>query len=548
MTPKKQHLLSGFKTLANNLLLPIAGATLSLALIPTRAAHAQSPVPVGPPQSPSPVCASGGLDACVTSLYSFPNPSDPTSPVSGSFPASGVMPLPNGGYILPIAGIGNSPFGTGSIGVVAGLYPATGNTLQEYNLGTFAPAGAAPSVPLVNDPGSPYKFTGGTWYGGTCGWGSVYWITVPAKPDGTGAFVSPYSDFSNSLGQYYTGSPTPPPGGNPNEVCGNNNSLGYENGLMPAALLPLQGTTTLLGTMQLGGEYSSGTLARFVPNGQEGYTLKVDYTFDPNSTEFNGNIPGPLVQADAKTVYGITLSGGDPNYPVGTLYKVTKSSSGAWDNVIMAYSFPNEYGIGINGIEPIGLSMGPDGNVYVATFTGGAYAGGTIGRYIPATNTYEKLLDMGKTQSDLSFPLTPPLVVADKSGKLHIFFTGSNGGDLNSNYGYGSGGVGVIPEVNKQVTLWQFRNGADGAYPSGPILFNPQNGTAVITLPGGGDLGGGAVTSIPLPMGSSTVFNELKPKQMTSATSVSTQRPSREPPHYDPTLRYDSKLRSLIPN
>jgi len=512
MSRNKECSLSVFVNFINNPLLSLFGLILSLALIAIPSARAATAKLVGPHKSSHKLCTSGDK-YCVTSIFSFISNLN-----FGSFPSSGVMALPNGAYILPVAGYDGSPYGTGSIGVVAALYPQENDSWQEVLLGTFAPDGAAPSVSLANaNPTSAgYSFDGGTIYGGACGLGGIYQVTAPATLDGNVIFTNLYNNFSDSNTKYYSGNPSPA-GGNPN-VCGyDSDNTAYLGGSNPAGVLPQTDGTTLVST-QGGGKFASGTLSHLTTDNAQ----VIDFVFQQdNLDEFNGFAPyGPLVQVGPDTVYGVTLD--DSVNQTGTLYKATRSG-GKW-SVSLAYNFPPLNGaMGLNGQMPIGLSLGDDGNIYVATFSGGLWAGGTIGRYIPPTDKtegkYEKLLDMGKNPNDLCFPLGAPLAIKDKAtGNLYIFFTGSNGGDLNTNDDVGSGGVAALTKLETSVPLWNFTNGADGAYPTGPMFF--QNGAAIITNPGGGVDGYGAVVSVPLTMDDSTVFHEPNTAEVALAKLV----------------------------
>jgi uncharacterized repeat protein (TIGR03803 family) len=77
------------------------------------------------------------------------------------------------------------------------------------------------------------------------------------------------------------------------------------------------------------------------------------------------------VLAPSGTLYGTTINGGV--FGAGTVYEVIPPAApgGTWTEVVL-YSFTG----GADGRDPVGVALGPDGNLYGATQLGGISNGG----------------------------------------------------------------------------------------------------------------------------------------------------------------------------
>jgi uncharacterized repeat protein (TIGR03803 family) len=77
-------------------------------------------------------------------------------------------------------------------------------------------------------------------------------------------------------------------------------------------------------------------------------------------------------------LYGVTSAGGpQPGY--GTFFKLTLGGKGATESVLYAFG---TNGTG-DGLGPVWLVQGSDGDFYGVTSVGGAYEWGTVFRIVP---------------------------------------------------------------------------------------------------------------------------------------------------------------------
>jgi uncharacterized repeat protein (TIGR03803 family) len=176
------------------------------------------------------------------------------------------------------------------------------------------------------------------------------------------------------------------------------------------------------GTTHAGGDLDLGTFFRITPDGT--FTSLLSF----NGT--NGMIPeGLLLLAKDGSFYGATdfyntnlYDPADTNYDNinfnGSVYRVTP------DGILTTLSQFN----GTNGRAPwIGLTEGPDGNLYGVTYWGGTYDMGTIYRVTP-TGVFTSLLSFDGTNND-AIPFSPLTLGRDGC------FYGSTSGSGAASYG-----------------------------------------------------------------------------------------------------------------
>jgi uncharacterized repeat protein (TIGR03803 family) len=189
-----------------------------------------------------------------------------------------------------------------------------------------SPDGALPEATLVQ--AGDGNFYGTTLYGGTYGYGTVFWI-------------SPSSTYSN--------------------LC----SFAGSNGINPNAALVQASDGNFYGTTESGGSTNInsfatagyGTVFKISPSG----SLTTLYPFSGSPTDGYWPRAG-LVQGSDGNFYGTTSYGG--TYGAGIVFRI--SSSGSCTNV---YSFGGGFG---DGSVPTGmLIQGIDGNLYGTTVYGG---------------------------------------------------------------------------------------------------------------------------------------------------------------------------------
>lgn len=267
------------------------------------------------------------------------------------------------------------------------------------------------------------------------------------------------------------------------------------HGREPMSQLVSDGTGSLYGTTNLGGDYSLGTVYSLTPNSSGGWTQKVLYSFKGGS---DGWSPQAGLIFDALgNLYGTTSFGGTGACSVGTslgcgtVFKLTPNSGGGWMESIL-YSLQG----GNDGQEPLaGLIFDSAGNLYGTTLWGGSGTYGTVFQLKPASGVgwTESVLYGFMEGSDGENPSAS--LVLDAAG--HLYGTTSYGG---------SSGYGVVFELTSnsqgiwtEAVLHSFAGGTDGATPEAPLIFDSAGNLFGTTTRGGGFFGGAG-----------TVF-ELKP-------------------------------------
>lgn len=225
----------------------------------------------------------------------------------------------------------------------------------------------------------------------------------------------------------------------------------------------------------------------------QGQTFAVIHSFSGN----DGANPFARLTMDASgDFYGTTLNGGT-GYD-GTVFKLRHVGSG-WI-LTPLYSFPG----GDDGSQPTaGVTIGKDGSLYGATFSGGPYSCGQPSVHCgvvfnlrpPATaprsalysweqtvlHTFTGGADGGYPNGELTF-----------DGAGNLYGTAGWGGYLG--YGYN----GVVYELSRSggewtdTVLYTPKNNGDGTDPSGGVIFD-SSGNLYGVFSGGGAYDMGAV-------------------------------------------------------
>lgn len=199
------------------------------------------------------------------------------------------------------------------------------------------------------------------------------------------------------------------------------------------------------------------------------------------------------VTVDARgNLFGTTAWGGGSRTGSGTAYELQRTNSG------FVFHMLHAFGNGVDGSFPwAGVTIGPDGSLFGTTYTGGT------------------------TQNGVIYNLRPPATFcgsascAWRESILYNFTRGSDGGDaqggvvfdshgnmFGSNVNGGSGNVGVVYEMTRSGSGWNyqviypFSNGQDGGNP-GPLILdsagNLYGPAAVGGLPGCEGFGCGTI-------------------------------------------------------
>jgi uncharacterized repeat protein (TIGR03803 family) len=193
---------------------------------------------------------------------------------------------------------------------------------------------------------------------------------------------------------------------------------GSTDGGQPYGSLVLDGAGNLYGTTNYGGNANCtmgcGTVFELTP-GSSGWTESVLYSFTGGS---DGREPSARLLADAAgNLYGTTMLGGTISSVCssgcGTVFKLTKGSSGWTESVLYAFAG------GADGISPYdGLAFDAKGNVYGTTYAGGASAVGTVFKLTPASSGWtESVIHSFAGGNDGKYPFGD--VILDAAGNLY---------------------------------------------------------------------------------------------------------------------------------
>jgi uncharacterized repeat protein (TIGR03803 family) len=199
------------------------------------------------------------------------------------------------------------------------------------------------------------------------------------------------------------------------------------------------------------GDY--GVFYKLTPKTKPPYALKV-------LTDFNftkGAFPNLPTLASDGNFYGTTAFGGDPTCRCGVVYKITPSGT-----LTVLHNFK---GGANDGFEPVGvLVQANDGNLYGATYEGGAANIGTIFK-ISTSGTFTLLHSFaGFPQIDGALPYTGMILGSD--GNLYGTTTAGGKGNFGDIYE-------VTVSTGKVTTLWSFCTltlCADGFDPQEPLV------------------------------------------------------------------------------
>jgi uncharacterized repeat protein (TIGR03803 family) len=133
------------------------------------------------------------------------------------------------------------------------------------------------------------------------------------------------------------------------------------DGERPTAALVQGIDGNLYGTTFAGGTHSAGTVFKITLNGE----MTTLYSFCQQESCPDGSTPasGALVQGIDGALYG---AAGGGLMQDGEIFRITPSGQ-----LTVIYNFCPQFGC-LDGVAPVGISQGADGNFYGATFIGGA--------------------------------------------------------------------------------------------------------------------------------------------------------------------------------
>jgi uncharacterized repeat protein (TIGR03803 family) len=349
--------------------------------------------------------------------------------------------------------------------VLTGLLAAAGvvaQRTQAFNpLFSFNGAnGSYPACVLVSDPvGTLY----GTALGGTYGYGVVFRL-----------YPLPNGSWVQSVLYNFTG---------------------QSDGAYPGAGLVFDTGGTLYGVVFAGGAYNYGGIFQLKPPSTPGgaWTETVLYSF--NGRTKGANPHAPLIFGKSGGLYGVA-AGGDTGY--GVVFQLKPGTSGGPWTLNVLHVFTG----GGDGATPAGaLLLGKGGGLYGMTAIGGAYNGGTIYQLTAPTQVggawTETVLYSFKPGRDGVFPLGG--LVAGTNGSLYGTTTAG-----------GNAGAGTVFQLKpptapggawSESVLYSFRDGADGANPTGTLVFGRDGTLYGTTVYGGGQNSGTVFQMAPSPGG-----------------------------------------------
>ena len=238
---------------------------------------------------------------------------------------------------------------------------------------------------------------------------------------------------------------------------------GIPDGASPSSSLLVDNAGNLFGTTLGGGPLGRGTVYKLTPT-DGGWTKSTLYAF---TAAQDGTAPyGGVIMDAAGNLYGTTASG-TSDYFWGTVYKLTPSGSGWTETILYAFQDGND------GASPVsGLIFDPAGNLYGTTAGGGEYLDGTAFELIPhpSGNWSFSLVYPFQGSRDIgNLPLGP--LAIDAAGNL--YGASYNGGayEMGSVYELSpSGGSWTY------TSLHDFTGGVDGGGPiSGVVLDTSGN-------------------------------------------------------------------------
>lgn len=239
------------------------------------------------------------------------------------------------------------------------------------------------------------------------------------------------------------------------------------DGSQPVNGLVFDPAGNLYGTLNIGGAGNNGAVFQMTKSGQT-WSESVIYNFTGGN---DGGTPVASVALDAAgNLYGTTSFGGANG--VGVVYKLSHSGSGWTETVLYTFQGAND------GQNPVaGVTVDPSGNLYGATFLGGANNGGTLYKLSPSGGGYTFTLLY-------SFP---------GFGGPYSTLTLANGnlyGTTNRDGAFNDGSVFKLTPNGSGWTftdLYDFTGSNDGNVPYGGVAVDAQGDVFGTTSLGGSD-------------------------------------------------------------
>jgi uncharacterized repeat protein (TIGR03803 family) len=251
---------------------------------------------------------------------------------------------------------------------------------------------------------------------------------------------------------------------------------GGQDGFRPFTSLTPDKWGNLYGTTLEGGDFGLGVVFKLTRSSSGAWTQSTLHSF---SGIDDGNEPyGTLIFDSLGNLYGTTYAGGGGTDNAGVVFELSPTAGGAWTESIL-HIFTN----GSDGGFPnSGVTLDAAGNVYGTTTTGGTYGQGVVFELIhrkgPSWPEFV-LHDFTPSADDGVMPSSG--VVFDAAGNLY--------GMTRSGTGRGYGTVfELTPTPNRGWTesvLYSFTGGDDGRWPTGGVIFDQAGNLYGTTVAGG---------------------------------------------------------------
>jgi uncharacterized repeat protein (TIGR03803 family) len=261
------------------------------------------------------------------------------------------------------------------------------------------------------------------------------------------------------------------------------------DGWFPFAGLTLDAAGNLYGTTIYGGAHASGTVFELSPASAGEWTETILHSFNANT---DGNNPqGSLVFDAQGNLYGVAYGGGKTSNCTGgcgTVFELTPQSDGGWSETIL-HTFTNN---GLDGYNPVGVILDSEGNLYGTTVYGGSSNAGTAFKLSPqfGGGWSETILhNFSKNGTDGSYPQGG--LVFDSKGNLYGMTP--SGGTVVPGYGTAYELSPAAGGTWTEKVLYNFNPGAGNPiYPFATPTFDAK-GNLYCTTQQGGAYGWGSV-------------------------------------------------------
>jgi uncharacterized repeat protein (TIGR03803 family) len=276
---------------------------------------------------------------------------------------------------------------------------------------------------------------------------------------------------------------------------------GTPDGGGPESALVADGHGNLFGTTFIGGTGGAcpggcGTVYELEPSGS-GYTERVIYSFQGELVD-GSNPEAPLIFDAQGNLYGTTLSGGVGLTGAGTVFELSPSQDGTWQETVLRSFNGGEDGGNLQG----GLIFDSAGNLYGTAAGGGTGTGcaggigcGLVFELSPVAGGWQEtvLHNFTNNHSDGWSPYAG--FIADSAGNLYstTYYGGSEP--------MGGGTVFMMsntPTGWQESILYNFRCEADGCSPYSSLARDSAGNLYGTTVGGGTNRGAGVVYKLTL--------------------------------------------------